>query len=241
MNAYDKKSPESIRNLFNSIAKNYDKTNEMLSFYLNRRWNQTLIEEILVPAKPKKFLDLCCGTGAIAFNYLKKVKEPLSVYMLDFSEKMLNQAKITAEASKLERHQIVYLQANAQKIPLTASEVDCVTLAYGIRNVENPRECIREVHRVLVPGGRFGILELTQPKNPILKLGHQFYLRTLVPWIGKLFTSNEQAYQYLKNSIQDFIPPEHLVSLLQDEGFIDIRKKSFLAGTATLITATKGL
>jgi len=239
MNQYDKNSPASIRRLFDSIARNYDKTNEALSFYLNRRWNQTLIDELLLPAKPKKFLDLCCGTGAIAFNYLKKTKEPVCAYLLDFSEEMLKQARSAADKLGMERHQLIYLQADAQKIPLTSSEVSCVTLAYGIRNVADPRECIREVHRILEPGGRFGILELTQPKNRLLKWGHQFYLRSLVPWIGKLLTSNEQAYQYLTNSIQVFIPPEQLESLLREEGFIDIRQKPLFGGTATLLTGTK--
>jgi demethylmenaquinone methyltransferase / 2-methoxy-6-polyprenyl-1,4-benzoquinol methylase len=239
MSDYNKNHPESIRKLFNSIAKNYDKTNEVLSFRMNKRWNQELINEILKAVKPKKFLDLCCGTGAIALTYLKDVSESLNVYMLDFSEEMLLQAKAEANALKLDQHQIVYLQADARKIPLNSSEVECVTLAYGIRNIQDPQDCIKEVYRILEPGGRFGILELTQPTNSFMRMGHRFYLRAMVPLVGKLLTSNKQAYQYLRNSINTFISSEELEALLQNEGFINIDKKSFFAGVATLFTATK--
>jgi demethylmenaquinone methyltransferase / 2-methoxy-6-polyprenyl-1,4-benzoquinol methylase len=241
MNAYDKQQPDTIRSLFNSIARNYDKTNALLSCSLNKRWNRALIRAVLQSAKPLKFLDLCCGTGAIAFDYLKTVQTPVQAYLLDFSEEMLQCAKSAAETLKLERHQIQYLQADAQKIPLKNSEVGCVTIAYGIRNILQPQACIQEVYRVLEPGGCFGILELTRPSHPLMRLGHSLYLKIAVPCIGKLCTSNAAAYRYLKNSIRQFASPAELEEMLRQAGFSNLRCTPLFGGTATLLTAVKPL
>jgi demethylmenaquinone methyltransferase/2-methoxy-6-polyprenyl-1,4-benzoquinol methylase len=239
MKTYDKNDPDSIQSLFNSIAKNYDKTNGILSFQMQKRWNTSLVDQVIIPSRPKVLLDLCCGTGAIAFEYLRKTSHSAKVYMLDFSEQMLAYAKAQAEHLQLNNHAITYLQADAQKIPLTSKSVSCATMAYGIRNVRDPQSCIKDIYRVLEPGGVFGILELTQPKNPVMRLGHGLYLSKILPLLGKLFTSNEEAYQYLCNSIKTFIPPEDLENLMVAEGFINTRRQSFFSGVATLIIGRK--
>lgn len=239
---YDKSDPDTIRALFNSIAENYDKTNNALSFGMHKQWNRALIDQAIIPAHPKVLLDLCCGTGAIAFEYLQR---PLNaswathVYMLDFSDQMLAYAKRRGQALQLPENMITYLQADAQQIPLTDASIACATVAYGIRNVKRPEKCIEEVYRVLVPGGTFGILELTQPKNPLLRLGHRLYTKTMLPLLGKLMTSNEAAYQYLCTSINAFIPPEDLERLMQTQGFHNIQIQSFLGGAATLLIGKK--
>lgn len=239
MQEYNKNDPQSIRRMFNSIAKSYDKTNAILSMQMHKRWNRALVENAIVPSKPKVLLDLCCGTGAIAFEYLQSAKEPTKVYMLDFSEMMLACAQEHAKKQKLHRHDINFLQADAQAIPLPEKTADCATIAYGIRNVKDPDACIKDVYRVLRPHGTFGILELTQPQNPILRFGHQLYLRTVLPVVGKLVTSNQEAYQYLCNSIHSFIPPESLAASMKSAGFTNIRKVSFLGGVATLLVGSK--
>lgn len=247
MKSYNKNDPSTIQEMFNSIAENYDKTNAILSFQMHKRWNQALIQEVLVAEGPDSMLDLCCGTGAIAFEYLKQkqIKSrsrdavPSKVYMLDFSVEMLAYAKKKAEAENFAQFNITYLQADAQSIPLPDDCIECATIAYGIRNVKQPQQCLNDVYRVLKRGGTFGILELTQPTHPLLRLGHGIYLRTLLPIMGKIFTSNEGAYRYLCNSIHSFIQPDALVALMETAGFSEIRKTPLMGGIATILIGKK--
>lgn len=236
---YNKNNPETISAMFDSIAKNYDRTNAVLSLNMHERWNSTLINQVLIPAKPKVILDLCCGTGAITFKYLRRLSDPVKAYLLDFSEGMLECAKERASSLPLKTHDLNYLKADAQDIPLINESIDCVTMAYGIRNIKDPKKCIKEIYRVLIPGGCVGILELTQPKNPLMRLGHTLYLRIFLPILGKLFTSNKEAYQYLCKSISTFIPPEELKAIMTTAGFHHVESKSLLGGIATLLIGKK--
>jgi demethylmenaquinone methyltransferase / 2-methoxy-6-polyprenyl-1,4-benzoquinol methylase len=235
---YDKNDPATIQKMFNSIARQYDRTNEILSFRLCKRWNRTLIDKAIVPAKPEVLLDLCCGTGAIAFEYLKKIHDPVKTYMLDFSEEMLQCAKISAKKHAIEHHNIHYLHADAQTIPLLSNSVNCATIAYGIRNVQDPRRCIKDVYRVLKHGGSFGILELTQPGNRFLRFGHSLYLRRFLPIIGKMVTSNKEAYRYLCDSIHAFTP-EELKHQMESVGFKEIKQHPLFGGVATVLVGVK--
>lgn len=237
---YHKNDPQTIQSMFTSIARNYDRTNAILSFQLHRWWNFQLVKKTLFAHQPEAFLDLCCGTGEIGFKYLKKAPRASEAYFLDFSEGMLACAK--DKAAKLsfgKRHLIQYLQADAQQIPLPNCFLNCATIAYGIRNVQDPGKCIAEVYRVLKPGGIFGILELTEPKNAILRFGHQLYLKTFVPLLGRCFASNEQAYQYLRRSIHSFIKPMELKELLLNAGFEEVTVMPLSLGVATILVAKK--
>jgi demethylmenaquinone methyltransferase / 2-methoxy-6-polyprenyl-1,4-benzoquinol methylase len=188
---YQKENPETIQELFNAIAKQYDRVNGVLSLQLHRYWNSKLVNSLLRKRESETILDLCCGTGEIAFRFLQKSHRPCEAYLLDFSEEMLLCGEEKAKKCKLQTHQIHYLQADAQEIPLPDSSVDCITMAYGIRNIKDPLRCAKEAFRVLRPGGYFGILELTQPANVLLRMGHQLYLKTAVPLLGKWLTSNQ--------------------------------------------------
>lgn len=240
MSVYNKNDPETIQSMFDSIAASYDRTNAVLSFQMHKWWNRELIRHTILPYTPKTYLDLCCGTGEIAFTYLKQSKNPCNVYLLDFSDQMLQCAKRKAEKLRLDRiHNLSYLQENAQSIPLGDNSIDGATIAYGIRNVKEPIECFKEVYRVLRPEGTFGILELTQPNNAFLRFGHQLYLQTFVPMLGRYLTANEAAYQYLCNSIQEFIKPQHLHHLLIQSGFRQTGSLRLFGGIATILFAKK--
>lgn len=237
---YNKNAPETIQSMFNSIAKDYDRTNAVLSFQLHKWWNRELVRIAVLPYSPDAYLDLCCGTGDIAFTYLKKSPKPCQAYLLDFSDQMLSYAREKAGNLKLSSvHQLSYLNADAQVIPLDDQSVQCVTIAYGIRNVKDPIKCFKEVYRVLRPGGTFGILELTQPNNTFLRMGHKLFLRTCVPILGRYLTSNQAAYQYLCNSIQTFVKPPELISALRSIGFMHTKSLPLSGGTATILFAKK--
>lgn len=239
MMAYNKNDPETIQRMFGSIANQYDRTNAVLSFQMHRYWNEQLVKKVIKSSDSEILLDLCCGTGEIAFSYLKSSKLSREAYLVDFCDEMLNCAKSKAYKLPLSHHKIHYIQADVQKLPLADLSADCATIAYGIRNVKNPAKCISEVYRILKPGSNFGILELTKPKNRILRMGHSFYLKTILPILGKALTSNQQAYQYLCNSIHTFIEPKDLQFLLLQAGFKEVEINPMCGGIATIISAKK--
>lgn len=238
---YSKDNPNTIQNLFGSIAPQYDRANAILSVGLHYGWNRRLIKETLshLTDKQSTYLDLCCGTGDISFcalEYAKKHKHSFhKMHLLDFCSEMLSLAKHKAELADVQSNIFNYIQGDAQKIPLPDKSVDFVTIAYGIRNVTNPESCIQEAARVLRPNGRFGILELTRPKITILKFFHSIYLKTLLPVLGRLVTQNQNAYHYLANSVQTFIPPEQLEQAMRKNNFTKIKKISLTGGIATVI------
>lgn len=239
MPTYNKQDPETIQALFNDIAKNYDVGNAVLSFQMHRLWNRKLIREAVAKNPPAVYLDLCCGTGEIGLSYLKNYQDhPSKLIFLDFSQEMLECAKEKAKKVQT-KTQIDFLQADAMQIPLSDQSVNCATVAYGIRNVKDPAKCIQEVYRVLQHDGIFAILELTRPANSFLRFGHKLYLKSVLPTIGRLLTSNKNAYQYLCDSIHSFIPPEILEQFLIECKFREIQRISLAGGIATLLIAKK--
>jgi len=237
---YHKDSPSTIQGMFNEIAHRYDLANAILSLSLHQRWNCALVRHIQQKEAPQVLLDLCAGTGDIAFAYLRKASSCCRAYLIDFSSEMLERAKLKESHHRFPySHDISYLQADVQALPLPNQSIDCATLAYGIRNVQHPALCVAEVFRVLRPGGRLGILELTRPRHPLLRWGHHMYLRTFMPLLGKWLTDNKQAYQYLCQSIQTFIAPEELKYLITASGFLQTEVHSLAGGIATIITAHK--
>jgi demethylmenaquinone methyltransferase/2-methoxy-6-polyprenyl-1,4-benzoquinol methylase len=238
MTFYNKNDPQSIQKMFGSIAKQYDRTNAILSLQMHRYWNQELIKLTLLKNAPESYLDLCCGTGEISLKYLKNCPFPCTAYLLDFCPEMLFFAQERAKNLN-SHHKISYLQADAQEIPLPKESIDCMTMAYGIRNIPDPNKCFREIHRVLKKEGKIGILELTQPVNPLLKAGHSLYLNTVIPLMGKLVTSNKDAYQYLCKSIKSFTQPQEMEKMLIAAGFKSVSIKPLMGGIATILVAKK--
>lgn len=239
MALYQQQDPASIQSLFNSIAKRYDRSNALLSFGLHRYWNRQLVRQVLLTTKPHALLDLCAGTGDIAFDYLKQSKSPCEAYLVDFSSEMLACAKAKGDILFPNQKSIHYIEADALKLPLQNESMDCATIAYGIRNVQSPSKCMEEVYRVLRPGGRFGILELTRPQNPFLHFAYRIYMKTLLPLIGKRIATNEDAYLYLMRTIEAFIPPSELVKMMQANGYQNVKCKPLIGGIATLIIGHK--
>lgn len=241
MASYDKKNPDTIQTMFDSIANKYDFTNGVLSLQLHRYWNQKLISSLINTEEEGTALaDLCCGTGDIAFRWLKKAKTPQNAKLIDFSKEMLECAKTKApklNASPI--HTIKYIAADVHDIPLEDKTIDYATMAYGIRNVYSPEKCFQEVYRILKNEGKFGILELTRPSNSLLKFAHKTYLQRFLPIIGKMFTSNKEAYRYLSQSIDSFIQPAELQKMLMDIGFKNVKIKPLSWGVATIIIAEK--
>jgi len=232
MASYNKNTPETIQAMFGSIAEGYDRANAILSWRMHRRWNKKLVQQA---GSAAKLLDLCAGTGDIAYAYLKQNPQA-EIHLLDFCAEML----ACAQAKRQQGQNLKFFQADAMAIPFADASYPCATMAYGIRNVANPLKSLQEIHRVLEPGGTLAILELTQPKNTLVRTLHGFYLQNILPPLGRLITSNHDAYRYLCSSIQAFIPPETLVRLLHQAGFAHVNVTPLTLGTATIFQARKG-
>ncbi len=227
------KEPTTIAKMFNAIAPKYDTGNALLSFGLHNYWNTQLVQCAPQKLTSITHLDLCCGTGEITARYLRTAKPAhYKGYLLDFSTEMLVVAK-----KRLNGNDITFLEADAQEIPLPDASVDFITLAYGIRNIQNPFKCIQEAHRILKPGGAFAILELTRPQNKILRLGHAFHLKWMLPFVGNCL-GNKQAYKYLQGSIEKFMDAEQLKQKILAK-FKAAEIRPLTGGIATLWVAKK--
>lgn len=241
---YRKDDPSSIQRMFSSIAERYDAGNAALSFGLYRLWNSRLIRRVLLtPKLPEHMLDLCCGTGEITFSYLKALQKrqskPGEISLIDFSPGMIEEAQRKSKRLNTANASLQFYVGDAQAIPLEDHSIDAVVIAYGIRNVADPARCLDEVYRVLRPGGRLGILELTRPANPLLRLSHNAYLRAAVPLLGRMVTSNAEAYRYLCNSVQGFVAPDVLSHTVRMAGFRHIEIQPLMGGVATLFYGEK--
>lgn len=231
---YQKSEPQTIQSMFNTIAPTYDFTNRIMSLNLMKLWNRALIKGTF-HNNPKVILDLCCGTGEISYSWLKKQKGAKKAILLDFSSEMLVQARKRAPKG----HEIDWIEADAQAIPLPNESVEAISAAYGVRNIKEPALCFKEAHRILKAGGSFGILDLTEPKNPLLRSLHKFYLKYFIPTIGGMLTFNPKAYRYLSRSIHQFMKPEEIRRQLLDAGFKTVEVKPLSGGIAHLWLARK--
>lgn len=231
--------PESIKGMFQAIAHRYDVGNAINSMMMHRLWNRRLVNKVLMHRRCNAYLDLCSGTGDIAYNYLQRTLEKPDVYLLDFCPEMLWMAEKKAERPPLADHNIRFVEGDATNLPFESALFDAVTVAYGIRNVKSPAKLCEEVMRTLTPGGRFGILEVTCPKTFPLKHLHKLYLKTVLPTVGRFLTKNQSAYRYLCESIQSFVSPRKLARIVSDAGFVNVQRTSLMGGIATIIIGDK--
>jgi demethylmenaquinone methyltransferase / 2-methoxy-6-polyprenyl-1,4-benzoquinol methylase len=240
---YEKRSPLTIRSLFDSIAPRYDLANSLLAFQMHALWNQKLVKNVM-QTKPQVVLDLCAGTGEIAHRLAKyslKTKNFCpNITLLDFSPKMLEVASLRALQFPQDiQSKFTCQEGDAQKLTFTDGLFDAVSCAYGIRNIQSPSQCFSEVFRVLKPGGLFAIVELTRPKNPFIKAFHGLYLKTFVPIIGKWLASNKEAYNYLNRSIQSFLTPAEVIEIAKNSGFTKTEVVPLSFGIATMFLLKK--
>lgn len=235
MSSYQTRDGKQVQGIFSKIASRYDLANGVLSFQLHKIWNQKLANSL----NGSTLLDLCSGTGEIAYRWLNTQKGPKSAVLLDFCPEMLDIAKEKRGSHEAKGHKLSFIEADAAKIPLANSSVDAVSVAYGVRNICDLPSCFSEVHRVLNPGGTFAILELTAPNNRLLRSLHTFYLNRILPTLGGILTREKDAYAYLSRSIQEFVEPQKIAASLKEKGFDRVTIKPLFGGIATLITAQK--
>lgn len=218
-----------IEKMFNSIAPGYDRANTLLSFGTDRRWRKKVIRA-LRPGHPAKIADIATGTGKLAAMLSSKLKA--EVYGIDISENML-------EIARKKYKGIQFICADGETLPFPENSFDALTIAFGIRNFENPVTGLKEACRVIKPGGMIAVLEFSKPSKNLFGKLFRFYFRHVIPLIGKVITGNGKAYRYLNQSALTFISGSEFLELLGETGFTGSTQQRLTGGVATLYTAIK--
>jgi demethylmenaquinone methyltransferase/2-methoxy-6-polyprenyl-1,4-benzoquinol methylase len=224
--------------MFDAIATRYDFLNHLLSVGIDRRWRRRAIRSLSLTGR-ERVLDVCTGTGDLAIAARTARPAAARVVGIDFAAAMLRVGH-----DKLRREQltdtVALVRGDATCIPAAAASVDAVTMAFGIRNVENANAACEEIYRVLKRGGRLAILEFSIPTTPGLRAAYLWYFRQVLPRIGRLVSRHHAAYGYLPASVGAFATPEEFVKTLRKSGFIDVSAVPMTMGIVFLYTARRG-
>ena len=216
--------------LFNKIARHYDSLNTFFSFGMDKIWRKKLVEQI---RGSSLILDIATGTGEVALETVKKL-ESSQVIGIDPSGQMLRFAKKKCESIK----KITLVQGYAEDLPFRNDAFDAITIAFGIRNTVNPLQSLREMNRVLKPGGKVAILEFTIPKNKIFAPVYLFYFKKFLPFIGSFFGSKTE-YKYLSDSTSEFPQREKFLKIMKEAQFMPQEYIELMIGTVIIYTGIK--
>jgi demethylmenaquinone methyltransferase/2-methoxy-6-polyprenyl-1,4-benzoquinol methylase len=237
MSAPLSKDARQIAGMFDAIAPRYDLLNQWLSAGFDRRWRRRAIRSLKFTGR-ETLLDLCTGTGDVALAARSGSSRARRVIGVDFASAMLKiaQAKIDSAG---ERGSIALLRGDATQLPIETAGVDTLSVAFGVRNVEDAIGACREMCRVLRPGGRLAILEFAIPKLAIVRGVYLFYFNRVLPRLGRLVSRHGSAYAYLPASVSAFQTPDEFAALLRDAGFVDVSASRLTFGVVYLYSATK--
>jgi demethylmenaquinone methyltransferase/2-methoxy-6-polyprenyl-1,4-benzoquinol methylase len=227
-----------IRQMFGAIAPWYDALNHLLSLNIDRSWRKKVTN--LVPAAGgAPILDVCTGTGDLALTYDKACSGKAPIVGVDFCPELLARAVAKVRRRKAEQR-IRLIEADAQHLPLPDSYFQIVCVAFGLRNITDMDQGIREMVRVARPGGRVAILEFSRPRNWLVRRPYLFFFRKILPAVGQFLSrSPDSAYRYLPESVMQFPDYEELAERLRNHGLVDVRFVPFTGGIATLYVGTK--
>jgi len=216
---------DEVRGMFDRIAPVYDLMNRLMTAGLDRRWRRLAVREVVWPGD--RVLDSCCGTGDLA---VEAERRGARVVALDFSERMLERARRKSGT-------IEWVQGDALAMPFGDGEFDAVTCGFGVRNLTDLEAGLREVARVLRPGGTIAVLEITRPRG-LLRPFFRLWFDVLVPLGGKVLPGG-QAYTYLPASVRRFPGPDDLAALFVSAGFEDVRFRLLGGGSVALHVAVR--
>ncbi|MBE7500256.1 MAG: bifunctional demethylmenaquinone methyltransferase/2-methoxy-6-polyprenyl-1,4-benzoquinol methylase UbiE [Verrucomicrobiales bacterium] len=225
---------DGVRDLFATIARRYDRLNDLQSLGLHRRWKACLVR--LARLGPGQHaLDVCCGTGDVAFAL---ASTGARVTGLDFSPAMLDVAR--ARCLRF-RHEpaITLVQGDALALPFPEATFDAVTISYGLRNLAHLEAGLAEKHRVTRPGGRVLILDFGHPANPLWRRLYFAYLQVAVPVFGRCFAGSATAYAYILESLRHYPAQQTVAELLRQQGFVHVRITDLLGGAMAIHEAEK--
>ncbi len=222
--------------MFSQVPKRYDLLNRLFTLGLDQRWRK-IAAGICLDKNPRRVMDLCSGTGDLTIEIAKRADATTEIISADFCEPMLNLAKRKAAKTGLDKR-INFQIADAAALPFADGYFDAVGIAYGFRNLtfKNPRtgQYLKEIRRVISPGGRLVIVETSQPHLALLRWLVHLYLRLIVAPAGKLISNHPGAYSYLAYSARNYYNPDELRELLLQSGFESVTHIRLLFGVAAI-------
>lgn len=216
-----------VRSMFACVVNRYDLANHLLSLNIDRTWRTRTVARVrdVLHQPGARCLDLCCGTGDLLMALARE--RAGAVFGGDFCHPMLIAAASKGAGARL-------MEADALMLPLADSSLDLVTMAFGFRNLVSYEAGLRELGRVLKPGGTLAILEFSQPPNAAFAALYHFYSRRILPWIGGALTGSRNAYAYLPESVRKFPAPDELAAMMRSAGFTGVRFERMTGGIVAL-------
>jgi len=235
-----KKETRPLYKIFTAVTPSYDLVNRLFTMRLDECWRKKAAAECLA-GDPAKVMDLCTGTGDLAIRLARMSNGSREITGYDYSQPMLDIAE--KKAARAGQPGIAFLRGDAAEMPFADGTFDSVGIAFAFRNLtfrnhDTPR-FLSEIYRVLKPGGRFVIIESSQPRNRLMRALFRIYTRTMVYGVGSLISGNRGAYKYLSYSVIHYYKPEEVCDLLKKYGFSEVRFKRLAGGAAALHVAVK--
>lgn len=227
---------EGVRMMFDNIAKDYDKLNHVLSLNIDKVWRKKAVCELTDEARPLKVLDVACGTGDFTIEIAKTVAQGSRITGVDISEGM-----IAVGREKLSKLGIdaVFEVADCEALPYDDKTFDRISVGFGVRNFEHLELGLREMYRVLTPGGKLVILELSVPSNAFIRWCYKLYFLKILPFIGGLVSGNRGAYEYLPASVLRFPAPDKFMEMMKSAGFDIVEHTSLTFGICRMYVGKK--
>ena len=235
---YNKEEQKAVQveKMFDNIAPTYDSLNHILSLGIDKIWRRQAIKR-LKPFHPQHMMDVATGTGDFAIQACRMLN-PEELIGTDISEGMMNVGRGKVKQMGLDK-QISFAKEDCTELTFPNNRFDAITVAFGIRNFEDLDKGLKEMHRVLVPGGHLVILELSEPVSCPMKQLYSIYSRGVIPFVGKIMSKDNGAYTYLPDSIRAFPQGEVMQDIIRKAGFQQVEFKRLTFGVCTLYFATK--
>ncbi|SOS48707.1 Demethylmenaquinone methyltransferase [Tenacibaculum dicentrarchi] len=226
---------EQVAKMFDNISEDYDGLNRVISLGIDVSWRKKVVK-LIGENNPKQILDIATGTGDLAL--MMADLNPDKIVGLDISAGMLEVGKQKIAKANL-TDKIEMIVGDSEKMPFENNTFDAITVSFGVRNFENLNKGLTEIYRILKPGGKFVVLETSNPTKFPFKQGYQFHTNILLPIIGKLFSKDKVAYSYLSESANSFPFGEAFNNILQKNGFKNVNNLPVTFGVASIYTAFK--
>ena len=227
--SYDEDRAPKVREMFSRLAARYDLVNDVMSFGMHRVWKRRTVRLGLErPGPPPRWLDLCCGTGDMAFLAEQFTGGSIRPVGCDFTLPML---AVASHRKREDRHRSEFVQGDALELPFPDAAFDVITVGYGLRNIADPQAALVEMRRVLAAGGRCVILDFGKPRSRIPAALYNAFLRTMMPFVGWLFHRDPETYLYIPESLARYPGQVGVRDMMEKAGFANARFEEKLLGT----------